>query len=192
MNEEQRLKFLRNIQVESLRLQDLLDRLLKLAALEKQKFLESTAEVDLSELAREVCEHFIAVAMQRGVKVSCDIEDGVKVKGESFLLHTALTNLVQNAMDFSEQGGVVKVGLRVEEGNEVRFWVDDEGPGVPEYAKSRVFERFYSLPRPQTGKKSSGLGLCFVKEVMALHGGKVTVKNRKEHGARSELRLAAL
>ena len=53
----------------------------------------------------------------------------------------------------------------------------DQGPGVPDYAMGRIFERFYSLPRSDTQDKSSGLGLCLVKEVSDLHGGEVRVEN---------------
>ena len=59
----------------------------------------------------------------------------------------------------------------------VRFIVRDRGPGVPDYARERVFERFYSLPRSDTQDKSSGLGLCLVKEVSDLHHGEVQVAN---------------
>ena len=92
--------------------------------------------------------------------------------GDAFLLQTALTNLVQNAADFSPDGAVISVGLKTVDARAC-FVVEDEGPGLPEYAKSRVFERFYSLPRPHNGKKSSGLGLCFVREtalLVANHG----------------------
>jgi two-component system sensor histidine kinase CreC len=57
--------------------------------------------------------------------------------------------------------------------------IEDSGPGIPDYARTRVFERFYSLPRPDSGKKSTGLGLCFVKEVAQLHGGIVELTNRE-------------
>lgn len=53
----------------------------------------------------------------------------------------------------------------------IALLVSDDGPGIPDYAIDRIFERFYSLPRPETGRKSTGLGLPFVKEVMELHGG---------------------
>ena len=66
----------------------------------------------------------------------------------------------------------------------------DEGPGIPDYALPRLFERFYSLPRPDTGRKSSGLGLSFIREVARLHGGSVEVANRQgSAGARAELKL---
>jgi len=60
---------------------------------------------------------------------------------------------------------------------------------VPDYAQERVFERFYSLERPATGKKSTGLGLPFVREVAQLHGGSATLTNRSEGGAVATLRL---
>jgi two-component system sensor histidine kinase CreC len=68
--------------------------------------------------------------------------------------------------------------------------VADRGPGVPEFALERAFERFYSLPRPDGGSRSSGLGLCFVAEVAALHGGRATLANREGGGAIATLTLA--
>jgi two-component system sensor histidine kinase CreC len=61
---------------------------------------------------------------------------------------------------------------------------------VPDYAADRVFERFYSLRRPRTGQKSSGLGLTFVREVAELHGGGVTLTNDPAGGAVARLVLA--
>ena len=71
--------------------------------------------------------------------------------------------------------------------------IEDSGPGIPDYASVRVFERFYSLPRPDSGKKSTGLGLCFVKEVAQLHGGSVDLSNREgAPGAKAMLILRAI
>lgn len=173
----QRGRFLQNIQAESLRLQDLLDRLLALTALEKQKFLEDAARVNLSALTREVCDRFSPLLTQRALRLERWIQDDVMVNGDAFLLRMALSNLLQNAVDFSPDGGEISVGLKTVD-DRACFLVEDAGPGLPEYAKSRVFERFYSLPRPQTGKKSSGLGLCFVKEAALLHRGAAELENR--------------
>ncbi len=178
MPEAQRGRFLKNIQVESLRLQDLLERLLSLAALENRKALEEPEKVDLSAISREVCDHLTAPLAQRGLKLDCWVQDGVQTRGDAFLLQLAFTNLAQNAVDFSPDGGAVSIGLKTVD-DRVCFIVEDEGPGLPEYAKGRVFERFYSLPRPSSGKKSSGLGLCFVKETAALHQGTVELENRE-------------
>jgi len=68
--------------------------------------------------------------------------------------------------------------------------VSDRGPGIPAYAGDRVFERFYSLPRPGSGLRSSGLGLPFVAEVATLHRGGVSLRNREGGGAIAELSIA--
>jgi two-component system sensor histidine kinase CreC len=62
--------------------------------------------------------------------------------------------------------------------------VEDSGPGIPDFALDRVFEKFFSLPRPASGRKSTGLGLAWMKEVTRLHGGEVSLENRKEGGLR--------
>lgn len=188
MNPAQQEKFLKNIHLESLRVQELLDRLLKLAGLEKQKFLESSSEVDLTALVRELAERFMSMSLARKVEIVVDVKSEARVQGDPFLIQTAMTNLVQNAIEFSPQDGKVK--LILEQADErVYFTVEDEGPGIPEFASDRIYDRFYSLPRPDTGKKSSGLGLCFVKEVVALHGGSLSITSRESGGTRAELIL---
>jgi two-component system sensor histidine kinase CreC len=111
------------------------------------------------------------------------------VKGDPFLLHQALSNIVQNAIDFSPSCGSIRIEAKTE-ANALSLTVEDEGPGLPEYAKSKVFEKFYSLKRPDTGKKSTGLGLNFVKEVMNLHHGKILLENREEKGLRATIVLS--
>ena len=71
------------------------------------------------------------------------------------------------------------------------LWVTDDGPGVPDYARARVFERFYSLARPATGQRSSGLGLNLVAEVARLHAGRVALDNLPTGGACAGIWLPA-
>jgi two-component system sensor histidine kinase CreC len=75
------------------------------------------------------------------------------------------------------------------DGDEAVVEVRDCGPGVPDYALDRVFERFYSLARPEGASRSSGLGLCFVAEAMELHGGRAWLVNHADGGAVATLRL---
>jgi two-component system, OmpR family, sensor histidine kinase CreC len=67
--------------------------------------------------------------------------------------------------------------------------VMDNGAGVPAFALENVFDRFYSLPRPDSGRKSSGLGLSIVREIARLHGGEITLENRAEGGVRALMTL---
>ena len=186
--EAQRAKFLANISQETHRLQDLIDRLLELSSLEKKKSLDENQEISLSAVVEGSIDHLVPAAQRRGLSIERSIAPDIKVCGDAFLLEVAVMNLLQNALDFSPNHGSIRVGL--EQGSDVvRCFIEDDGPGVPEFAQQRVFERFYSLPRPASVHKSSGLGLCFVREIAQLHGGTVGLKNRPEHGAVAELVL---
>ena len=116
------------------------------------------------------------------MRVELRAGDAATVEGDAFLLRRALANLVDNAVDFSPSGGVVTLGLQ-RRGRSVDLVVQDHGPGIPDYAEDKVFEKFYSLARPGSRKKSTGLGLPFVKEIAELHLGRVTLKNAAGDGA---------
>jgi two-component system sensor histidine kinase CreC len=71
----------------------------------------------------------------------------------------------------------------------IRLSIADSGPGIPDYAKDKIFEKFFSLQRPDTGKKSTGLGLNFVKEVAELHFGSISLENLQQGGVKATLTL---
>lgn len=184
-------RFLHNIRAEAARLRDLLERLLHLAALEKQKTLENREAVNLREMIHRAWDHHALIAASREVSLQCELTGELVVQGDPWLIELALGNLMQNAIDFAPKGSaIIARGYRFDA--KIVVEIEDRGPGVPDYACERVFERFYSLPRPDTGKKSTGLGLCFVKEVAELHGGVVELANLESGpGAKAMLILAA-
>jgi two-component system sensor histidine kinase CreC len=182
MPPERRSAFLANIRSETDRMRDLIDRMLDLAALEKRRHLEGTEVLDLSVLARDVLDSLAPALARKGVRLEASLPEGMRVRGESFLLRQALSNLVDNAAAFSPAGGALAVKAVRADGGTIRLEVADEGPGLPDYARDRVFEKFYSLKRPDTGRKSSGLGLAIVLEVTRLHGGDIRLENRPEGG----------
>jgi two-component system sensor histidine kinase CreC len=183
---DQQAKFLANITAETRRLQDLVDRLLDLAALEKRNALVDPRRVDLAAVARQVIDHLGPGLRQRGLSVDADLAGPAWVHGDPLLIEGALINLVQNAADFSPSGG--SIGVRIgRDGPVVSAVITDEGPGIPEFARDRVFQRFYSLPRPHSRKKSTGLGLCFVREIASLHRGSIALDPRPEGGTRAVL-----
>ncbi len=186
----QRQLFLTNIRKEAARIQRIIDRLLELSSLEARKELQQIAEVPAAKLAQVAADVVRAACATRNVTLQVQESDGPSVQGEAVLLREALVNLLQNALDFSPPGGTISLGW-VREQDRVVFRVDDSGSGVPDYALPRVFERFYSLPRPDTERKSTGLGLALVREIAHLHGGDAALENRPEGGARATLWLPA-
>src|SRR6478736_6208309 len=185
MPEEQRRKFLANIRDEGARIQRIIERLLELSSLEARKQLRQTESISSARLAGEAAEVLRPACAARGISLTIEAGTDALVRGEVVLLREALVNLLQNALDFSPRGGAVV--LRVTAGSgRVIFAIEDNGPGVPEYALPKVFDRFYSLPRPGTERKSTGLGLALVREIAHLHGGNATLANRPAGGARAE------
>lgn len=177
---DKRARFLDNIRAEAGRLRDLLERLLHLAALEKQKTLLKREPVNLREVMLRAWDHHSTLAAAKNVRFESEIAENLVINGDEWLIELALGNLIQNAIDFSPTGGLLRLqGYRLNQRHVLE--ISDEGPGIPDYARQRVFERFYSLPRPDTGKKSSGLGLCFVKEAVTLHQGTVELLDG-DHG----------
>lgn len=186
---EARRKFLGNIRGEAARIQAIIERLLELSSLEARKVLRTTEAVNVREMVSEAIAVVRPAAEMRGVRMEVKECEAVGVRGERVLLREALVNLLQNAVEFSPSGGVVRVRC-VEEEKRLEYVVEDEGTGVPEYALGQVFERFYSLPRPGTERKSTGLGLTLVREIAHLHGGGAVLENRAEGGARARLWVA--
>jgi two-component system sensor histidine kinase CreC len=160
-----------------------IDKLLALAAVEHRQRIEDPVPVDLVTLVRDIAESAAPRLRTADVRLDVEADEGLPpLSGDAFLLRQMLGNLLDNAIDFSPRGGVVDIALSCGD-SEVRIEVADRGPGVPDYALGRVFERFYSLPRPDGGGRSSGLGLPFVVEVAELHGGRVVLANRDGGGA---------
>lgn len=188
ISEAQRKQFLGNIKLETSRMKQLVERLLELSSLESRQGLQNVQEMDLIPMIGEILEGVESLIQRKNLKLVKNISSPLLVKGEKFLLQQALLNLVQNAVDFSPTGGTLEIDAHKNE-NTVSITVKDEGPGIPDYALSKVFEKFYSLPRPDTGKKSSGLGLSFVKEVATLHHGKIEISNQNAGGTQATLLL---
>ena len=183
-------RFLRNIDSQATRLATMIDRMLALAALEYRQSLQGADLLDLCQLLREAADAAEPRLQRKQLALTLQFaEPSAVISGDRFLLAQAIANLVDNAIEFSPVAG----GIIVAVGREPGSWlirVEDEGPGVPDFAAERVFERFYSLPRPD-GSRSSGIGLSFVREVAALHGGSIQIQNRRPAGACAVLRLPA-
>jgi two-component system sensor histidine kinase CreC len=188
MPPEQRAKFLANIRTESARIQRIIERLLELSSLEARKALRQTEEIPAGRLAAEAAEVVRPAGAPRGVALELRVDGDAPVRGERVLLREALVNLLQNAVEFSPSGGAVTLTVATS-ADRVVFAVDDQGPGVPDYALPQVFDRFYSLPRPGSEAKSTGLGLALVREIAHLHGGEAGLVNRPEGGAQATLTL---
>ncbi|WLG22836.1 two-component system sensor histidine kinase CreC [Pseudomonas sp. FP1154] len=183
----QRLRFVSNIDNESVRMQQLIERLLNLAQVEQRQGLEEEVAVPLAALMDELLEARSGWIESRQLQVERHIAVDLTLTGEPFLLRQALGNLLENALDFTPVNGLLRMSAeRV--GNRVEIRLFNQAEPIPAYALPRLSERFYSLPRPDSGRKSTGLGLNFVEEVVQLHAGEFSIGN-VEGGVEVVLRL---
>lgn len=181
-------RFAQAIESQAGRLTQMVQRLLSLAALEHQQALANPAPVDVPDLLAQASADLEPTLRSRGLSIDRQAEAGLALTGDAFLLRQALDSLLENAVSFAPAGSTLELTAR-RDSELVVLEVADRGPGLPDYALERAFERFYSLPRPDGGPRGSGLGLCFVAEVAALHGGVARLVNREGGGALASMRL---
>jgi two-component system sensor histidine kinase CreC len=189
MPPEQRARFIDNARTESSRIQALIEKLLLLSALESRKGLEALERMDLREIVDQAAGSLLPILERRQLRFEIEGNESCPLLGDRFQVRQAVENLLQNAIDFSPDGAPIVAALSRTTDGFAELKILDRGVGVPAFALGKVFDRFYSLARPRTGRKSSGLGLSLVKEVALLHRGAAELRNREGGGACAILRL---
>jgi signal transduction histidine kinase len=156
---------------------EIFSALLRIAQIEAGAQKSGFTEVDLSALMRSIADAYGPAAEDSQHKLLADIADGVAITGDRQLLAQLFSNLVENALTHTPAGSTVRLALYpTATGFEAE--VADNGPGIPEAERDKVFDRFYRLDRSRT-TKGSGLGLALVKAIAALHGLSLGLEDRK-------------
>lgn len=180
-------RFITSIREQGERMQHLIDKMLQLASLESRPMLERKP-LSIHSLIEQQIALLQPHAERRQLRLIASLQEAT-IEADALLLGQAIANLLDNAIDFSPADGCITLqGERT--GEHYRLAITDQGAGIPDYAQPRLFERFYSLPRPHKGK-STGLGLSFVREVVERHQGTITLVNNPgaEGGACATLTL---
>ena len=188
-------RFAGRVKHESDRLTRLVHDVIELSRLQGHDPLASPSLVSIDEVVAEVVDRNRLTAEARGVTLVCGGVRGVKVTGDARQLVTAIGNLVDNAVRYGPEGSRVAVATDlVGEGPQavVEISVTDEGPGIAEPERGRIFERFYRVDSARSRETGgTGLGLSIVKHVAAGHGGEATVWSAEGTGSTFTLRLPA-
>jgi signal transduction histidine kinase len=155
---------------------EIFSALLRIAQIEAGAQKSAFTLVDLSALMRSIAEAYAPAAEDSQHKLEVAVADGVTMTGDRQLLAQLFSNLVENALNHTQAGSTVHLALRTTaSGFEAE--VADNGPGVPEAERDKVFDRFYRLDRSRT-TKGSGLGLALVKAIASLHGLSLRLEDR--------------
>jgi two-component system sensor histidine kinase TctE len=155
---------------------NLANRLLTLARIEHgSEAAERMAPVSLPAVVRQVGLELALPAVQKQIDLSLEAPDEVLVAGQALLLHELVTNLVDNAIRYTPEGGSVLLRVQAD-GGAVRLDVQDSGPGIPEAERDKVFTPFYRIAATlEANPSGSGLGLAIARDIAALHKASVAL-----------------
>ena len=175
---------------ESDRLRRLAEDLLDLARIDAGQVVFERHPVDIGALLRNVVEGLSVRAGEAGVLIKSHLPDFPTLVGDGDRLAQVFTNLIDNAIKHSAEGGVVNLRGEMESGW-VSIHVDDAGPGIPADELSRIFERFYQLDKARSGgrERGAGLGLAISREIVQAHGGRLVAQSVVERGSRFTVQL---
>jgi Osmosensitive K+ channel histidine kinase len=175
---------------ESDRLNDLCNNMLLASQIEGKQYVPATEKIDFAELANDSLKDYM-------VRYPGRFEEGVfadtaMLTGDRLLLHMAVNNLLENAVKYTPADKKVIVSL-TNEHNTAVFSVKDNGPGVPENEKRKIFKKFYRLGNEETRKsKGTGLGLYLTDKIVRQHKGRIAIKDNTPSGAVFEITLPLL
>ena len=185
-------RFIAIIRKNATRMQDLIDDILELSAIEAGNVDVRPEEIELDSLTNDVITSLHAKAASSGISVINRVAPGTIVFADPRRLEQMLTNLVDNAIKFNREGGTVTVGCEVGVSS-TRILVQDTGEGIPAQHLERLFERFYRVDRARSREMGgTGLGLAIVKHLARAHGGEVRVTSELGSGSSFEIDLPQL
>jgi len=188
--DEQKNIFYKNILRESRRMEAIIEMMLELSTVESQGKLLKIEKINIVQIIEDILESLYPEYHKKNITLEKKYTTSLTIEGELFLIRHAIQNLIQNAIRFSKADGRIKIIVESSP-DEISIIIADNGASIPDYAAERIFDKFYSLPSPDTKIKSTGLGLPFVKEIAALHRGSITVKNNLDIGVTAVLTLPA-
>jgi two-component system, OmpR family, sensor histidine kinase CreC len=184
-----RAKFLTNIQSEVKRLDRIVDELLKLSRIEAQPPDRLAQPVDAIAVAREICDIYQRRAADCGVTLSDELPHAsLPVRIPELQLKQLLTNLLDNALQFTPSGQCVSLAVRQKD-TAVELRVKDEGMGIDTELLPKIFDRFFTTENPRTGNRGTGLGLAIAKSIVTASGGDISVQSAPKRGSEFVARL---
>ncbi len=175
--EDQRNKLLDVIEHDVRRLDRLVSDISNASRLDSELVKEEEEPFDLTRMIRNITDYLGKEAAEKGIEFITDLPgEPIIIQGLEARLAQVFVNLITNAISFCEEGDAIRVWARQRE-NRVLAVVEDTGPGIPDQALTKIFNRFYtSRPEGQFGN-NSGLGLAISKQIVEAHGGVIWAEN---------------
>ncbi len=180
---EMALKFAENITGQADRLAALSEDLLDLSKIEAGQTAVHKENLTVADMVVKMITEFTPVSARRNIELASIVPGGLGVYADSDAVCQILTNLIDNAIKYTPDGGKVTVSA-VQAGNRAAISISDTGIGIPKEDQSRIFERFYRVDKARSRESGgTGLGLSIVRHLVESHGGRVTVQSTPGEGS---------
>ena len=181
LDESQQQKLIQNSIEETNRLDALCNNILLVTQIEDKRYHLTKEDINLTDLVNDAVQDFADRFPQRNYNT--DIATGIFLKGDKLLLQLALNNLIDNATKYSDKEKPVTISL-LNEAGKIKLSVKDEGSGIPDADKKKVFEKFYRIGNKATKEaKGTGLGLYLTKKIVQQHKAIISVANNSPAGS---------
>ena len=144
--------------------------------LERKAYLDNKRKFSITQLCHEIKSKITPRLENKSLSFDLSKIEPTEIYGDELIIKLALINIIENAIQYSPENGQISVSTKAVD-NFASIEVADQGPGVPNYALTRVFEPFYSLPMPDSPFRGTGLGLPLVQKAAKLHKGSASIKN---------------
>lgn len=183
-DKENNRNFLKIIQEHASRLDSLVNDLLSLSHLESKGIAINKSEFDLSNQVKEVITGFRSQLKAKGIEVISQLPEAFIINGDKNRIGQVLVNLIDNAIKFNKDKGLIKIYSQDYSGN-IKVIIEDSGMGIPQKDLPRIFERFYRVDKARSRQLGgTGLGLSIVKHIVELHGGASGVESTEGLGSK--------
>lgn len=183
---EQRERFEENIRAEGNRMSRLIDDMLTLASADNRSWSIAREPTEADTLALNLYERYLGPAKERGLRLEISLPEELlpRYQWDENRVEQALSVLLSNALSYTPPGGTICISLTCQAGKKALFAIQDNGPGIPDSEKEKIFQRFYRVDPSRRDREHFGLGLCVAREIAELHNGKLWVEDAPGGGAR--------
>ena len=177
MSDKERKRFIKNILVSNKQMDKLVTRLLDLSRIERRESLMKPKTLKILPIIENAIKapSRTQIIASKNINIALEINKKSTIFAEKILLEQAISNILNNALEFSPKEGTITIKAS-QTNTAVSIIMLDDGPGMPPHVLRNLFTRFFSVSRPDSGDRGNGLGLRFVRKIMQLHEGEITLK----------------
>jgi len=165
------------------KLNRLIDDLFELSKLDAEEITPNLENISMAELIQDLVQQFKPIAEKKGVTLEAEFRENPNalIEADISLMNRALTNLIDNAIHHTPEGGKVSISS-IKSGKDFVLEISDTGCGIPEEDLAHVFDRFYQADKSRSEKQGAGLGLAIAQKIFRLHGAEVIVSSIENKG----------